>query len=194
MEIPLIWTAVLSNDFALAKTALETASVDTSSNNDNLTPLMVSANHSKPEMVAFLIANGADVNAKSASGMTPLMLAMNPNSEHTQGIVTQLIEAGADINAQSEGGNTALMEAAHKGMLRQVMTLIVAGANLDLQNKFGETALIVGSMKDGEPGVIKALLMAGANKTLTDIDGKTALDVATESGAGSEAIVAELSA
>lgn len=190
MEIPLIWTAVLSNDFDLARTALETQSVDTPSNNDSLTPLMVSANHSKVEMVNFLINNGANVNAKSDSGMTPLMLAMNPMSEHTQAVVTALIEAGADINTQSNGGNTALMEASHKGMLRQVMTLILAGANLNIQNSFGETALIVASMKGGEPGVIKALLIAGIDKTLKDVDGKTALDIANEHG--EEAIIAEL--
>lgn len=190
MEIPLIWTAVLSNDFDLARTALETANVDMPSNNDSLTPLMVSANHSKVEMVNFLIANGANVNATSDSGMTPLMLAMNPMSEHTQAVVTALIEAGADINAQSTGGNTALMEASHKGMLRQVMTLILAGAKLNVQNSFGETALIVASMKGGEPGVIKALLIAGIDKTLKDVDGKTALDIANEHG--DPALIAEL--
>jgi serine/threonine-protein phosphatase 6 regulatory ankyrin repeat subunit B len=190
MEIPLIWTAVLSNDFSLVKTALETADIDTRSNNDSLTPLMVSANHSKADMVNFLISNGANVNATSDSGMTPLMYAMNPNSEHTQAVVTALIEAGADINTKSTGGNTALMEASHKGMLRQVMTLILAGANLNVQNSFGETALIVASMKGGEPGVIKALLIAGIDRTLKDVDGKTALDIANEHG--EEQIIAEL--
>jgi len=182
MEIPLVWTATLSNDFDLLKTALQTASVDTPSDTDNLTPLMVSANHSKPEMVTFLIAHNANVNARSTSGLTPLMLAMNPNSEHTQAIVTQLLEAGAAVNAQSEGGNTALMEAAHKGMLRQVMTLILAGADVNIQNKFGETALMVASMKDGEPGVVRALLIAKADRNIVNIDGKTAVDLANESG------------
>jgi ankyrin repeat protein len=82
------------------------------------------------------------------------------------------------------------MEASHKGMLRQVMTLILAGANLNIQNSFGETALMVASMKDGEPGVIKALLIAGIDRTLKDVDGKTALDMAKEHG--EEKIIAEL--
>jgi ankyrin repeat protein len=191
MEIPLIWTAVLSNDLELAKEALKTCDIDMRSNNDALTPLMVAANHSKKDMVDFLIANGADVNAQTESGMTPLMLAMNPNSEHTQAVVTILIEKNANINIQSAGGNTALMEAAHKGMLRQVMTLILSGAELNIQNKFGETALMVASMKDGEPGVVKALVIAGVDKTLKDVDGKTALDIANTHG--QEAIIAELS-
>lgn len=191
MEIPLIWTAVLSNDLELAKEALKTCDIDMRSNNDALTPLMVAANHSRKEMVAFLITNGADINAQSDSGMTSLMYAMNPNSEHTQSIVTMLIEAKANINLKSAGGNTALMEAAHKGMLRQVMTLILSGAELNVQNKFGETALLVASMKDGEPGVVKALVIAGVDKTLKDIDGKTALDIAKNHG--QEAIIAELS-
>jgi ankyrin repeat protein len=181
MEIPPVWMAVQTNDLTLLKEVLTKENIEATASEEMYTPLMVAANHSYPDIVSHLIENGADVNAQSKSGMTALMLAMNPNSEHTQLCVTQLIDAKADLDIQSAGGSTALMEAAHKGMLRQVLTLIVAGASINKQNKYGETALMVACMKDGEPGVVGALLAAGSNKSLTDIDGLTAIDIAKRS-------------
>ena len=178
MEIPRLWMAVQTNDFGMLKDSLTKENIDSQSPDEQYTPLMVAANYSFPDIVRYLIEKGANINATSKSGMTALMLAMNPNSEHTQLCVTKLVEAKADLNLQSHGGNTALMEAAHKGMLRQVLTLIMAGADVNIQNKYGETALMVASMKDGEPVVVHALLTGGADRTLKDIDGLTAAEIA----------------
>lgn len=178
MEIPPVWMAVQTNDLELLKTVLTPENIETRASEELYTPLMFAANYSYPDILEYLIANGADVNAQSSSGMTPLMLAMNPFAETTQLCVTKLIDAKADINLQSAGGSTALMEASHKGLLRQVLTLLMAGAKINTQNKYGETALMVASMKDGEPAVVKALLDAGADKSLFDVDGSTAVDIA----------------
>ena len=144
---------------------------------------MVAANRSFVEVSQYLVANGADLNAKPESGMTALMLAMNPNSEpDSLAIATAILDGGAQINASSGGGNTALMEAGHKGLTKVVELLIARGANVDAQNKYGETALIVSSLEGAEPAVVKALLTAGANKDLTDVDGFTAFDMAKKHG------------
>jgi ankyrin repeat protein len=174
--------AVQTNDLSLLKECLSSENINARSPDEEYTPLMIAANYAYPDIVDYLITQGADVNAKSKSGMTALMLAMNPNSEHTQLCVTKLIEANAKLDIQSEGGNTALMEASHKGMIRQVMTLLMSGAKIDIQNKYGETALIVACMKDGEPGVVQTLISGGANTLLKDIDGFTALDIAKKNG------------
>jgi len=183
MEIPPIWLAVQTNDMPLLKEHLTKENVNSKAATESYTLLMVAANRSFVEICTFLIEQGIDVQAKSDSGMTALMLAMNPNSEpDSYKIVSLLLDAGADVNSESGGNNTALMEAGHKGLTSVVELLIEKGALVDIQNKYGETALIVSSMEGGEPAVVKALLKANANKDLKDVDGLTAFDMAVKTG------------
>ncbi len=52
----------------------------------------------------LLIEAGADINAKSPSGFTPFLLALNSKAPFS--FVQLLIEAGADINAQYAQSST----------------------------------------------------------------------------------------
>lgn len=70
---------------------------------DGDTPLHAAAD--SPPLLALLLENGADVNATSASGWTPLMRACNCGN--TQSAIL-LLEAGADPNATNDEGYTAL--------------------------------------------------------------------------------------
>ncbi|HOW54564.1 MAG TPA: ankyrin repeat domain-containing protein, partial [Syntrophorhabdaceae bacterium] len=58
--------------------------------------------------VKFLIASGADVNARDSSGWTALMAASQAGRTEA---VRALIEAKADVNAGDEPGVTVLMAA-----------------------------------------------------------------------------------
>ena len=60
---------------------------------------------SSVEMAKLLIAKGADVNARSKAGVTPLMVAAAHNNAVLAGV---LIQAGADIGAKTAAGQTAL--------------------------------------------------------------------------------------
>ena len=85
---------------------------------DNLTPLMVAAGQTSPaegamflpsstrplDIAKGLLERGADVNAKSNTGVTALMVAAAHNNPPMIGL---LIEAGADINAKDNQGKTA---------------------------------------------------------------------------------------
>ena len=82
------------------------------------------------QIARLLIAHGADVNAQSSSGNTPLMYACaggheevpvntNTNSDRTNTdahkyvqVVRVLLEAGANVEDHNENGHTPLMEAA----------------------------------------------------------------------------------
>jgi ankyrin repeat protein len=83
---------------------------------------------------ARLIAEGADVNARSAAGETALMLAAARGRLEFMGL---LIERGADANAATDAGNTALMFAAARGQVDAARLLLDRGARPDHVNKYG---------------------------------------------------------
>ena len=62
----------------------------------NLAPLHYAAGYGYKEIVELLIAEGADVDAKTTTGGTPLFNAVGSHKEITE----LLLAAGADVNAQ----------------------------------------------------------------------------------------------
>lgn len=86
------------------------------------------------------IEKGADVNAKTISGKTALMIA---SYKGYTDIVNLLIEKGADVNAkQSNTGGTALMAASDGSHLDIVNLLIEKGADVNAKDNDGKTALM----------------------------------------------------
>ena len=86
------------------------------------------------DVLARLLAEGADVNARSGGGETALMLAA---ARGRLDVIGFLIERGADVNAATDAGNTALMLAAARGQVDAVKTLLDRGARAEHRNKFG---------------------------------------------------------
>jgi ankyrin repeat protein len=81
-----------------------------------------------------LLSEGADVNARSSAGETPLMLAA---ARGRLDVIGLLIDRGADVNAVTDAGNTALMLAAARGQVDAARALMERGARTDHRNKFG---------------------------------------------------------
>lgn len=73
-----------------------------------VTALHIAARKGNAEMMAFLIKNGAKVDARTTNGMTPLFDAVI--NSHT-GVVELLLAAGADVNAKLDTGETPLVVA-----------------------------------------------------------------------------------
>ena len=75
---------------------------------DGSTALHCAAWKDNRELVAFLLAAGADVNAHNANdhwGTTPLHAAAHANNT---AVAQRLLDAGADINATDMNGKTPL--------------------------------------------------------------------------------------
>jgi len=132
-----------------------------------------------PEDVQAAISNGADVNARTNEGTTPLMLAARYNQNPE--MITTLLKAGADIKARDGDGSTALIYAArHTENPEVITTLLGAGADLNVQTKAGNTALILAARYNQNPEVTMTLLKAGADVNLRNKSGWLAIDYARQ--------------
>ena len=120
------------------------------------TPLHLAASFGNPKHIKILLEAGADINAVSLSGKTPLILA----AESTKN-VNILLEAGANIHAQDNLGDTALFYASYADDPNNVMNLLAAGANVNQRNNSKWTPLHYAA-RIGHPSVVEALLNAGA--------------------------------
>jgi ankyrin repeat protein len=125
-----------------------------------------------------LLQSGADVDATSFTGATPLIgCAWKGHLE----IAKLLIEAGADVNASDGFGRTPLIVSAQRNHLEIVAFLVNAGADLNVSDCVGRTPLIA-SAGSNHLEIVAFLVNAGADLTAEDIRGRNALDVALNKG------------
>ena len=73
---------------------------------DGTTALHWTAYHDDAEMAGLLVRAGANVNAVSKLGRTPLLIAATIDGSVE--VVRLLIEKGADVNVRDKSGSTAL--------------------------------------------------------------------------------------
>lgn len=95
------------------------------------------------EMVQLLIKNGADVNAETSDGITPIHIAAYPE------IIKLLVKSKAKINQKSKEGNTPLhTHAAEEESYDCMKALLDLGAKPNEKNKEGQTAIDIAKSRD----------------------------------------------
>jgi ankyrin repeat protein len=100
------------------------------------------------------LARGANINARNASGATPLLLA----SRHAHGDVVQtLLMAKPDVDAVDQHGETAAMVAASGGHAQIVGILVAAGADIQKETPTGETTVTM-AVKHDHVEVVRVLV------------------------------------
>jgi len=118
------------------------------------TPFFLAAKAADPEMMRFLVANGADPLIGTNEHTTPLMAAAgvgiwqlgeNPGTnEEGLEAVKLALELGGDVNAVDDQGDTAMHGAVHRGGANQIVQFLFDhGARIDVKNKQGWTPLII---------------------------------------------------
>ncbi|MGA3189230.1 MAG: protein kinase [Bryobacteraceae bacterium] len=139
------------------------------------TPLLTAIAAGDLDRVKSLLAKGADVNAVSADGTTPLMLA----SETSAPIVDALLAAGAQVESMDTRGRSALYRASAEGKEDAMRLLLDHQANVNSRATDLSTPLIE-AVANGKLGAAQLLLDRGADVNLSDSNNTTPLMVAAE--------------
>jgi len=100
--------------------------------------LLYAAEQNNCLSAALLIEKGADVNAKTNDGRTPLHRAAENNAAEAAAL---LIQHGADVNAKTDDGRTPLYLAAGSNVAEVVTLLIQHGADVNAKTDDGRTPL-----------------------------------------------------
>jgi len=127
---------------------------------DGFHPLWLAAFFHHPEVVAFLIAAGADVSAPSRNRMKVTALHSAIAGQDRESSLA-LIAAGADVNAKQQDDFTALHEAAQNGDREIVDALLAAGADPTLVLANGDRPADA-ARKHGHPEIAQVLERAPA--------------------------------
>lgn len=122
------------------------------------TPLLCAASHGTNDILRMLLSKGADLDARTDTGMSALARAIYDGRSETFKI---LLEAGADISARDNDGYTPLMRAAI-GNADIVRILLEQGADVSASNTHGETALKIAENQPKNDRIVRMLLRGGA--------------------------------
>lgn len=106
----LLYNSVSNNDINMSKVALANGANINYTSRDQ-TPLGAAVFYQYPEMVRFLLANGANPNVNFLTphgDKSPLLVIAGYRGNLP--IIYQLVDAGADVNVLTDYGSTPLME------------------------------------------------------------------------------------
>lgn len=134
------WTALHMVCFIHMKILKVSTTSEVSENEERIVVLDIVADR-HIETIKMLVTAGADVNAKTNDGATPLRLAAFHGCAD---IIEVLLATGADINVRDDEGWTPLHEVACGGYTEIVRTLITAGADKTIKDIDGRNAYDVG--------------------------------------------------
>ncbi|GAA5666832.1 hypothetical protein Brsp07_05349 [Brucella sp. NBRC 14130] len=121
--------------------------------------------------VKTLLAEGAAIDARDASGATALLVATHGNKVNA---ARALIEAGADVNAKDSIEDSPYLYAGARGHLEILKLTLSHGADLKSINRYGGTALIPASER-GHVETVETLIAAGVDVDHVNRLGWTAL-------------------
>lgn len=154
--------------------------------------IAIAARAGSLNVLRYLISVGADVNARSPVGETPLMLAAffkddadgssARGSERHEQAVRLLVAASADLE-NLPFHYTPLAYAAYQGNDRLVRFLIERGARVDADSRDGgtyiNTPLMMAAIQ-GHEQIVRSLLRAGADADVRVYGGHTAAEFASK--------------
>ena len=151
---------------------------------DNFTPLHGAIAHCNAIIVGQLLQYGANANAITKSGVSPLIAVMECDVDDKKEMCTLLLKHGADPNKQEfKHGITPLYAAAQNGEVDCVKILLASGAKPNVVVDVGESPLVA-AIRHGYCDVVIALLENKADPNFGAHLGMSPLILALSRGSG----------
>lgn len=152
--------------------------------NNGWTPLLVAARYDRPDIMKFLLGEGADIDVTNDQGDNASVIAVKYRSHKA---LRLLAGAGRDINKEHINGDTLLSWAISESDIEMIKLLIELGADVNHVSRYGDTPLIFvfDNFSLESSGIILQLLIdAGADIDYTNdhLFDETALMIAVISG------------
>ncbi|OVE35348.1 hypothetical protein CCZ20_21210 [Priestia aryabhattai] len=158
----LLMDAILNDDFASAKSALEDPNVNVNTDIRDTRPLLEAVGEGRHDIARLLLDHEADPNLSSAQvDFVPLEAAIQQNSngveksaEEVTNLIRLLLDYGADPNYVSnesesdEGQTTALVMAIKQHNKAAVQLLLQYGADPNLALNNNETAATIAEQEE----------------------------------------------
>ena len=143
-------------------------------------------NGANVEVLKYLVSRGADVNAKSDGGASPLHWAATHNTNVE--VLKYLVSQGADIGVKTEDGISPLHSAAYNSNVEIMKYLASQGADINAKTKEGWTPLHEAAGWQSNIEGLKCLVSQGANVNAKLDDGRTPLHQAAERNSNSDVL------
>jgi ankyrin repeat protein len=170
------YQAIRNNDLSTLRTLLKASDVNLKDQKES-TPLMHAAAFGSVEAMKILLDAGADVNAKNALSVSPILWCAGDLEK-----VRLLVSKGADVNAHSKQNQTPLLIAAsHDGASEIVRLLLDKGADASARGFMNTTPLLSATYAN-DAAIVKMLLQKGVDVNAKDATGQTPLMSAASYG------------
>jgi ankyrin repeat protein len=176
-----LWAADLHEaaeraDLSTLKAQIKTKAQANARNAAGESLLIVAAGIDQAKVLQFLLAKGADINAKDNDGKTALFYAVSAGLEKN---AILLIEKKADLSIQyGEKKESILFEAVRQGQMKTIKAIANKDRSLlEMTNTDHETPIFE-AVRAAQSVSAEALIAAGAKRDAKNKDGKTAADLA----------------
>lgn len=170
-------------DLASAKAALAEGATIDARDSKQQTALLIAVQRDDRNLAAYLIGQGADINAVADNYDTPWLLA---GALGRNAMLIAMLETGkVDYTKRNRYGGNALIPACERGHVETVR-LLLSRSKIDVNhvNNLGWTGLLEAViLSDGGPRhieIVKLLLEAGADPNIADNDGVSPLQHARD--------------
>jgi uncharacterized protein len=174
-----IFTAIENNDYKKIESIVKKTSEIDVTNSKGVTPLWLATYKEDTISMKLLLDNGANPNAPTSGGTTPIFI---PAINGKLILAKILTKYGADVNYNKNTYKVSpLRQAARNGYLEIVRFFIENGAEIDARADDKATALTA-SCSFGQVDIVRYLIEKGADINIKDKDNDTPLNNACAKG------------